>query len=194
MRHSSSIALALSAVALAACAPGNPRTLANQFSTYTYQDYVSAASNRDMRVIVRGSPFAMSQADFDTLVTANMESRGGNMSTNFTTGQTTNADANYNVVWLFNGPATAQPNELCKNPSGFVGQSGPAPQLHTLVAFCRFNAAASWVEGWVDGGPQGVPRAGVETLIQQATRELFPTLGRDDPRPGGSDSCGGAGC
>ncbi|HEY4136344.1 MAG TPA: hypothetical protein VGO34_14145 [Alphaproteobacteria bacterium] len=192
MRHSATIALALSAASLAACA-GSPRTISDQYSTYTYEDYATAANNRDMKVIVRGTPFAMSQADFDTLVTANMEARGGNMGTNFTTGNTTNADPRYKIVWLFNGPAATQANELCKNPAGFAGQTGPATELHTLVAFCSSDAAASWVEGWLDGGPQGVPREGLQKLVQQSTRELFPSLGRDDPRRSGG-SCGGDGC
>ncbi|HEY4135838.1 MAG TPA: hypothetical protein VGO34_11550 [Alphaproteobacteria bacterium] len=193
MHRSSAIALAGFALLLAACAPGNPRTLANQFVTYTYADYAAVTSNRDARVVMRGNPFAMTQADFDEWVTYNMEHRGGNMGTNFTTGPTTNADPNFEVVWIFNGPTTVQADELCINPGGFPTRSGPATQLNVLVAFCRFHRAASWVEGWLDGSPQGVPREGFEKLIQQMTRELFPAVARDDPRRD-SGRCGGPFC
>lgn len=176
---------------LSACAAGAPRTLADQYHTYSYGDFFRVADGRDTQVVVRGNPFALNQAEFDQLVTANMAAMPRGPRTNFTTAKSANADPDYEVVWLFNGPRTAQPEQLCRNPQGVAGQPGPAEQLRVIAAFCRYDRVNSWVEGWVEGGPQGVPREVVTTLVQQMTRELFPTVNRNDPQ---RDNCRGPLC
>ncbi len=187
-RHLSGLLLA---GVVTACASGSPRTLSEQYFTYDYGDFFRVADGRDTQVIVRGNPFAMSQSDMDQLVTSNMAAMPRGPKTNYTTAKSTNAHPDYEVVWLFNGPRTMQPNELCNNPQAVNGQTGPAAQLRVLAAFCRYDKANSWVEGWVDGGPQGVPREGVTTLVQQMTRELFPTVQKNDPQ---KDGCRGPLC
>ena len=193
MRHISWRPLSglLFAGALAACASGSPRTLSDQYHTYDYGDFFRVADGRDTQVIVRGNPFAMSQSEMDQLVTSNMAAMPRGPKTNYTTAKSTSAHPDYDVVWLFNGPRTMQPNELCRNPQGVSGATGPAAQLRVLAAFCRYDKANSWVEGWLDGGPQGVPREGVTTLVQQMTRELFPTVQKNDPQ---KDGCKGLLC
>lgn len=188
MRHLSWLLLA---GVLTACASGSPRTLSDQHLTYDYSDFFRVVDGRDTQVIVRGNPFAMSQSDMDQLVTSNMAAMPRGPKTNYTTAKSTNAHPDYEVVWLFNGPRSMQPNELCSNPQAVNGQPGPAAQLRVLAAFCRYDKANSWVEGWVDGGPQGVPREGVTTLVQQMTRELFPTVQKNDPQ---KDGCTGPRC
>lgn len=170
---------------MTACAAGTPRTLSDQYTTYDYGDFYRVSDGKDTRVIVRGNPFNIAKADLDKLVTANMEMPRG-PHTNYTTAPA-NAHPDYEVVWLFNGPATAQPNEVCRDPQAYNGQSGaPADKMRVLAAWCRYDKANSWVEGWLDGGPQGAPRDGVVALVQQMTRELFPTTYRNDPQ---RDSC-----
>ncbi len=182
--------LLLVAGLVSACAAGAPRTLSEQYVTYDYGDFFRVADGKDMTVVVRGNPFALNQAEFDQLVTSNMAAIPRGPKTNYTTAKSAKADPNYEVVWLFNGP-NLNPNELCSKAQSVPSQSGPANQLRVMAAFCRFDRANSWVEGWVDGGPQGVPREGVITLVQQMTRELFPTVNRNDPQ---KDSCKGPFC
>ncbi len=188
MRH---LPMLFAAGILSACAAGSPRTLSDQYHTYDYADFFRVADGRDTQVIVRGNPFALNQAEFDQLVTSNMAAMPRGPKTNFTTAKSASANPDYEVVWLFNGPRTMQPNELCRNPQAVSGQAGPADQLRVVAAFCRYDRANSWVEGWLDGGPQGVPREGVTVLVQQMTRELFPTVNRNDPQ---KDGCKGVLC
>ena len=193
MRHISWRPLSgvLLAAAVTACASGSPRTLSDQYHTYDYGDFFRVADGRDTQVIVRGNPFAMSQGEMEQLVTSNMAAMPRGPKTTYTTAKSASAHPDYDVVWLFNGPQSIQPNELCNNPQAVAGQAGPASRLRVLAAFCRYDRANSWVEGWVEGGPQGVPRDGVTMLVQQMTRELFPTVNRNDPQ---RDNCKGPLC
>ncbi|MFN4282034.1 MAG: hypothetical protein ACK4NA_05265 [Alphaproteobacteria bacterium] len=175
------LSLLLAAGLLSACASGAPRTIADQNVTYTYGDFFRVADGRDTRVIVRGNPFALTQAEFDTFVTTNMATMSRGPRTNFTTAKSANADPDYEVVWLFNGARTTQPEQLCRSPQDAVGVPGPADRLRVVAAYCRYDRVNTWVEGWIEGGPQGVPREGVMTLVQQMTQELFPTVNRNDP-------------
>lgn len=182
--------LLLVAGLLSACAAGAPRTLSEQYVTYDYGDFFRVADGKDMTVVVRGNPFALNQGEFERLVTSNMAAMPRGPKTTYTTVKTANADPNYQVVWQFNGP-NLNPNELCSQGQSAAGKTGPADTLRVMAAFCRYDRANSWVEGWVEGGPQGVPREGVVTLVQQMTRELFPTVNRNDPQ---KDSCKGPLC
>jgi len=180
--------LIVAAGLLSACVAGSPRTLSDQYHTYDYGDFFRVADGRDMQVVVRGNPLALTQAEFDRFVTTNMAAMPRGPKTNFTTAKSANANPNYQVVWQFNGLRTAQPEQLCRDQQAAVGQPGPATRLRVIAAFCRYDRVNSWVEGWVDGDPQGVPREGLTMLVQQMTRDLFPTENRNDPM---RDSCPG---
>lgn len=167
-------------LALAACAPGTPRTLADQYHTYSYTDFFRASDGRDTFVIVRGNPFALDQPALERLVTSGMQAMPRGPRTRYTTAATNDADPDFKVVWLFNGPPTVQADELCRNPTAVQGRGGPASNLQVLAAYCRYDRANTWVSGWLDGAPSGVSREGLERLIAQVTSELFPVVNRQD--------------
>jgi hypothetical protein len=151
MRHLSWLLLA---GVLTACASGSPRTLSDQHLTYDYSDFFRVVDGRDTQVIVRGNPFAMSQSDMDQLVTSNMAAMPRGPKTNYTTAKSTNAHPDYEVVWLFNGPRSMQPNELCSNPQAVNGQPGPAAQLRVLRR--EIASRLLCIEGGAAGGAAAV--------------------------------------
>jgi hypothetical protein len=163
---------------LTACSA--PRTTSEVWPLYRPIDFGRAGGGRDTFVVLRGNPLAIDPPQFEQLVLNNMQGQNWGQRTNFTT-HPVNYDPSYKVVMLFNGP-NVNGGQLCSNPGTVPFRTGPQPELHVQAAYCRYDQWLTLVQGWLPGGPQGVPQDGFAGLIRQVTAELFPAFNPDDAR------------
>lgn len=165
---------------LTACSSTAPRTVSEVWPLYRPAEFGRAGGGRDTYVVPRGNPFAMDPAQFEQLVLNNMQGQNWGQRTNFTT-HPANYDPAYKVVMLFNGP-NVNGGDLCRNPGGVPFRTGPQPELHVVAVYCRYDQWLTLAQGWLKGGPEGVPQDGFARLIRQVTAELFPPFNKDDAR------------
>ena len=162
------------------CASNLPRTVSETSPLYRPLSFAHAGGGRDTYVVLRGSPLAMAQAQFEHAVLANMQGQNWGHRTNFTT-QPTNYNPDFKVVMLFNG-AHVNSGELCRNPGAIPFRTGPQAELHILAALCRYDSALTSAQGWLKAEGNGVSQEGFGSLVRQVTRELFPPENPDNPR------------
>lgn len=165
---------------LTACSSTTPRTTSEVWPLYRPTEFGRAGGGRDTYVVLRGNPFAMDPVQFEQLVLNNMQGQNWGQRTNFTT-RPANYDPAYKVVMLFNGP-NVNGGDLCRNPGAVPFRTGPQPELHVVAVYCRYDQWLTLAQGWLKGGPEGVPQDGFAGLIRQVTAELFPPFNKDDAR------------
>ena len=186
------VPLAAAVFALSACASQNGvSTVGERYPLYKTAHNAYALNNRDVFVIVHGGGYAMDQMAFrQTVLDGMMKSRGG-MNTRFTETPKNNYDSDYKIVMLFNGPITAQADDLCSKPEQFATLKPTVNgETHVLAAFCRYDAPLTGVNGMARGvtTPSDPKFA---SLLRATMTDLFPTV---DDRPNrDSDSGSGGG-
>lgn len=147
-------------------------------SAYSRVDFAYAGSGRDMRTEIYGNPFPeVAQADFDEAVTSAMYGAHFGPATHFTTQPDNSARPAYRVRLLWNGPRSANGNNLCGDHDYQGGGKEPNGTARLIAAFCRSDRALSYLVGSVDGvtGPDD-PK--FVAFVRQATMRLFTP--RDD--------------
>lgn len=176
-------ALALCAAA-AACT--NERVVADQpMAAYTLPEVAYAASDRDLRVVVQGNPFAMDPQAFGKLITDNMQNRIVGVRTHFTTTPNDTARPDYRVVLAFNPAQTTLNSALC-GPQAIPTKPPGGGPIVLQGAFCRGGGPLSSATGWLDR-PQGPADPDFRSLISDMTYALFPSTRADAGCSGGID-------
>ena len=129
------LALLLVATGLAACAVGarfETRQFAGAFNTSFYG---FAAGRRDFHTVVVGNPFGDDDAAFGQRVTAILNERNTQQSTNFTTEPGPSARLQYKLVLLFNPAKRLTPNGLCRDTVAASVRPANAQAITVQAAF-----------------------------------------------------------
>lgn len=182
------IAVATAAtLALGACAAMGVSTVGQKYPLYRTAHNNYALNGRDVFVIVEGGGYGLDKATFRQTVLDTMQRYRGGMNTRFTNNSQVNYNSDYKVVMLFNGPTSAQPDDLCGRPEQFAAITpGAGADTHVLAAFCRYDAPLTAVNGRA-AGVSGVGDARFASLIQQTMVDLFPPTD-DRPQKDSDDS------
>lgn len=189
MRSGSHVLAATMVLVLGACAPTGVTTVGQTYPMYRMAHSTHALNGHDVFVVVQGSGFGADQPAFRQAVIDTMQRYRGGMNTRFTATPQTDYDSDYKVVMLFNGPATAQADQLCRQPATYatVPPATVGGDTRVLAAFCRFDAPLTEVTGRT-AGASTVGDARFASLIQQTMTDLFPA--RDDRPQRDSDKGG----
>jgi hypothetical protein len=178
MRTASYALVTVTALMATACT--GVSTVGQQYPPFRTAHINYALNGRDAFVIIQGGGYGVDQASFRQAVINNMQSARGGLNTRFTTNPTNNYNSDYKVVMLFNGPATAQGDELCRQPDQYASLKPiVGPETHVLAAFCRFDAPLTEVNGRA-AGVTSVTDERFAALIRQTVGDLFPP---SDQRP-----------
>lgn len=168
-------------LALAAC---GERVVADEAApAYTLQEVAYAASGRDLRVVVHGTPFGGDPQAFGRTLTGMMQNRIMGVDTNFTTTPGPTARPDYRVVLAFNLAQSQMNSALCAHP--VLPTRPPGGPVIVQGAFCRGGGPLSSATGWLDE-PNTPQDPAFHHLIADMTHSLFPTRR--------ADSCGGPEC
>ncbi len=168
-------------LALAAC---GERVVADEPApAYTLAEVAYAAADRDLRVVVHGSPFNGDPQAFGQSLTGMMQNRILGVRTNFTTTPGPTARPDYRVVLAFNLAENELNSALCVRPA--LPTRPPGGPIIVQGAFCRGGGVLSSATGWLDR-PQSALDPAFRDLIGDMTYSLFPTRR--------ADSCGGLEC
>ncbi len=152
-----------------------------QFHYYAPSQVRYVASGGEFRTIVRGNAFAMSKADFDTLVTGLMDGRPGWAPPGrYTTMPSANAKTAYWVVLAFNPPAVYDGVRACEGRDA-AGLPDPSGAVEVVAAFCSKVHVLSQTRARLDHA-RGPDDPGFADLIHRAQLDIFPYR---LPDPGG---------
>ena len=172
MRRSLMAVLAVGVVAQIGCAsevmvyePGYPQR-------YSTGEFFYAARGGEMRVDVRGNPFAMAPERFADRVLTDMAGATRGPNVNFTTSPSGAGSEPYRVVMLFNAGPAAFGDDACAETAGPVAPYGD--RLTLLSVFCNGDVALAESEGWAYGiaGPDD---AKFRKLVRAVALALIPT-------------------
>ncbi len=174
------VTLAAAVLVLGACGPAGVSTVGQKYPMFKTADNGYALNNRDVFVIVQGGGYGMDQTAFRQAVLDGMQRSRGGMNTRFTATPQNNYNSDYKVVMLFNGPITAQADDLCRRPEQFAAITPSSTgETHVLAAFCRYDAPLTEVNGRAAGVTNpGDPR--FASLLRATMTDLFPVV---DDRP-----------
>ena len=164
-------------LALAGCA--GQTTLYNAYvaTPYTPTEFGVGAGRKDLRVEVRGDPFAMGQQAFaEATVEILQRFQPRPQPTRFTLEPGENSNPAYRMQLLFDAPRAVNPISGCRNPP--VAETDAAT-VRVSAMFCRNQGTLTQVSGEV-GGVTSVDDPGFAQLMQQIVIALFPT--RDPQR------------
>ena len=168
-------------LALAAC---GERVVADlPAPAYTMQEVTYAASERDLRVVIHGTPFGGDPQAFGREVTDMMQNRIMGVRTNFTTTPGPSARPDYRVVLAFNLAQNELNSALCSRPD--FPTKPPGGSMVVQAAFCRGGGALTSATGWLNK-PISTQDPEFRDLISDLTFSLFPT-----PR---AEACAGLRC
>ena len=177
------------ALAVGACTPG-VSTVGQQHPPFRTAHSNYALNDRDAFVIIQGGGYGVDQATFRQAVIDKMQSARGGRNTRFTMNPVNNYNSDYKVVMLFNGPASAQADELCRRPDQYASVTPMAgPETHVLAAFCQYDSALTEVNGRA-AGVTNVNDARFASLVRQTVSDLFPS-GDDRPQRDSDSNDGG---
>ena len=165
-------------------------------SIYNPGEVGYAAGGRDLRVVVKGNPFAgagANEAEVANSVVDAMQGLPGWIVTNFTLEPDDSARELYRVVWLVGVPANTSLYAICGASPGLFGYGAatveneievpPGAGNNVMAAFCRRGQMMSYmVASLGDIGSTEDPR--FRSLVRVATRVLFP---QRDPNIDGSN-------
>ena len=157
----------------------------------SYTNY--ALNGRDALVIIQGGAYGMDQASFRQAVLDSMQHARGGLNTRFTSNPVNNYNRDYKVVMLFNGPVTAQADELCQRPDQYASVPPRAgADTRVLAAFCQYDWALTEVSGLAIG-VTSVNDARFASLIRQTVTDLFPPTDHRTLRDHDRANSGGGG-
>lgn len=180
---------ALAAVALvtSACSGEIMTSQLHRANTDSFFRY--GASAGEMKTVVVGNPFPVSQDVLDKVVTQAMQNNHNGPMTHFTTKPGPKAYSNFRVVVAFNTPQTMDARDLCGAPADIpTGASGS--RLKAEVGFCMDSDLYSSVN-------ISIPTVKSPTnpefrhMIASAMWRLIPSY---DPLSHGESECGGVAC
>jgi len=140
-----------------------------------YEDTYHAGETKflpELPVVVKGNPFAVTQAQFDSAVVDGMQGWSGSSDVLTATGD---PNSPYRVIIVFNPVSHGYTSGICDRPLKTEGAFGAAPsaQVPMAAAVCRGDTWLSYLSGPIDtaGGPDG---GAFRSGIQQATLLLLP--------------------
>jgi hypothetical protein len=117
---------------------------------YTYYDvgYMPAEYRGDLPVVVRGTPYAAPQAEFDQAVAAALQGTTFGDTTHFVAAASGPAPV-YRLVIMFNPPAGVSAAALCSRPQPPDAAFGKAPaaRVALIAALCRGDKAINYEDG-----------------------------------------------
>ncbi|WP_035693977.1 hypothetical protein [Azospirillum halopraeferens] len=155
---------------LAAC--DDSRVVADQPDpAYSFNELAYAASDRDLRVVVHGTPFGGDAASFSRGVAAVMRDRIVGIRTNPTTDPGASARPAYRVVFAFEPVQPTLNSELCGD--GPVRTQAPGTTLTAQAVFCRGGRKLSGATGRLDEA-QGPNDPRFRRLIGDLTATILP--------------------
>lgn len=181
---------ALAAVALVTSACSGEMMTSELHRANSDSFFQYAASAGEMKTVVVGNPFPVSQDQFDKVVTQAMQGNHNGPMTHFTTAPGPKAYANMRVVVAFNTPSMMNATRaLCGDPSAIpTGPSGD--RLHATVGFCMDSDLYSSVNISMPTVPSPSNPA-FSHMIASAMWQLIPSR---DPLSSDDGICVGTGC
>lgn len=181
-------ALATVALATSACSGEIMTSQLHRANSDSFFRY--AASAGEMRTVVVGNPFPVSQATLDQIVTQAMEHNHNGPPTRFTTTPGPQAHANMRVVVAFDPPSTMDNvRVLCGDPAAIPTSHPSGDRLQATVGFCMDSDLFSSVN--ISMPKVASPSDPAFThMIASAMWQLIPSR---DPLSTG-DSCNGLIC
>ncbi len=139
---------------------------------YLPGEFSYAARGGEMRVDVRGNPFAMTPERFAGRVLTDMVGATRGPEVNFVSAPSGAGSAPYRVVMLFNAGPPAFGDNACAETIGPVSPDGN--RLSLLAVFCNSDVALAESEGWTYDvtGPDDVKFG---ELVRGVAGALIPT-------------------
>jgi hypothetical protein len=177
-RKAGVLALAASAVLLAACTTRGGviyNWQADNAGTALYVDHVAGTS---LPTIIRGNPSTLDKADFDRLVRDDIRGANFGRPITFVPGPGEGPWPGYRLVMIFNGPVAGH-RDICREM--IPGGGGPAPdgKVAVLAAFCSGDRAVSSLAGGIaELTDPNEPR--FRSFLRQVTLKLFDRQNPDD--------------
>jgi hypothetical protein len=162
---------------LAGCA-GQPRLYSNYVATtYNPTEFGVGAGRKDLRVEVRGDPFAMGEAAFaEATVEILQRFQPRPQPTHFTLEPGDNSNPAYRMQLLFDAPRAVNAIGGCRNPP--VAETDPGT-VQVSAMFCRNQGTLTQVSGRLDE-VTSVDDPRFADLMHQIVIDLFPV--RDPQR------------
>ncbi len=177
------------AVAMPAAAFGQSISYSHVESIYHPSEVSYAADGRDLKVLVRGNPFASQGVNDEQLagvIVDSMRGTPGWFVANYTTTPNETARELYRVVWLIGVAKNTSIYAICRGVPGDISVDGNTEGASTgrtvLAALCRRERIMSYLGGAL-GNIASVDDPQFKDFIKVATRQLFPR--RDPNRSGG---------
>ena len=146
---------------------------------YSFNELAYAASDRDLRVVVHGTPFGGDAAAFARAVTAAMADHIAGIRTTPTTDPGPSARPAYRVVFAFEPVQPTLNSELC-GPAP-VRTQAPGTTLTAQAVFCRGGRTLSGATGWLDEA-QGPKDPRFRRLVGDLTASILPAHQPGSPR------------
>ncbi|MFQ5784844.1 MAG: hypothetical protein ACE5H8_08460 [Alphaproteobacteria bacterium] len=144
-------------------------------SAYSPGEVGYAADGRDLRVVVRGKPFAgADRAELEAAVIDGMANQPGWFVTNYTTTPNETARDLYRVVWLFGVTPQTSRYAICgAAPGDFVAleQGGNT----VMAGFCRLDQPLTYLGGTL-GDVRSLDDPRFRRFVTVATHIVFPRL------------------
>ncbi len=177
------------AMAMPAAAFGQSVNYSHLESIYNPGEVGYAADGRDLKVLVRGNPFASQGVSDEQLARVIVDSMRGTPScfvANYTTTPNESARELYCVVWLIGVAKNTSIYAICRGVPGDISvdgnTEGASAGRTVLAALCRRERIMSYLGGAL-GNIASVDDPQFKDFIKVATRQLFPR--RDPNRSGG---------
>ncbi len=169
---------------LAGCA-GNV-VIGTEYVNASYRNSNTAfigGGKRQLRVVVEGNPFNVTDAAFKTAVIDRMQGRNFGAILNFSTDPTNQyrgGRLNYRVVLLFNPNPDVRSVGLCRRPSveGATGAAAAPGRLRVLASYCQGEMTLTRLAATASATSPADP--GFDNLMGQITLALFPTIDQND--------------
>jgi len=153
------------------------RTLVHHVSiddAYTTQEVgYAVAGDRDLRVEVIGSPFAVAPADLAAIAAEAMQGANFGPVVHFSATPASERPG-YRVRLVFNGPTASNLYAFCAEaPEALAAAGTPGKDIRLLAGFCRGDRALSYLSA--ETGPIGDPgEPSFRDFMRQVTVLLFP--------------------
>ncbi len=170
MRFCRYLASVIAVGALAACSGPLTRDVGSPFNKIDGL-YGYGASGRDLRLSVRGNPFALPDDSFDKTVETASQVQVLRAPTHPTLTPDASARHGYELAFLFSPAATQDGEDLCQGRIEEPRPTSGRSTVHVLAAFCVAGLAKTEVTGEAEAtGPNDERFQG---LIQQVVMQLF---------------------
>lgn len=159
------LAVLLTACSAARIAPDTGRT------TYLSEVYQYGAGDRDLRLEVRGNPFAAADKPaLDAVVERELSQKGMlQPPTRPRLHPDASAMPNYSLVVQFSRSGLLDAQDLCDGKADKPGAANA--EVTVVMAFCVSGRAASQATGWLS--PSGLDDPDLAQILRAMTLELF---------------------